>query len=311
MARDVFISYASEDLPVAEKVCAALEAAGVGCWMAPRDVPYGASYEEAIMDGIASSRLVVLVLSAHSNGSPHVKREIQNACAEDAGKQIVPLRIEDIAYNKALRYYLGSSQWLDASAPPLEQHLGRLVEHVRSTLALAGGGATRPEQAPDERADAQAPDGRAHSQSSDERARARAASLTDEAPRGLEASDVRATPRVHVGSHADDLPHPDADSAGGLPRAAIIGGGLLLLVLVGVHVAILALSGDKGGASNANDAAPSYANSNNASPTPTRTPTSTPTSTPTPTPTPTPAPTRRIIVPQGNYNIRRPLNRNN
>jgi hypothetical protein len=144
MAHDVFISYATDDRQVAEKVCAALEGDGIKCWIAPRDVPYGADYEEAIVDGIASSRLLVLVLSSHSNASPHVKREIQNACSNDSGKQIVPLRIEDIEYNKALRYYLGSAQWLDASTPPLEQHLGRLVEHVRSHLARAGDAARPP-----------------------------------------------------------------------------------------------------------------------------------------------------------------------
>ena len=34
----VFISYASQDAAVAQKVCAALEAAGFSCWIAPRDV---------------------------------------------------------------------------------------------------------------------------------------------------------------------------------------------------------------------------------------------------------------------------------
>jgi hypothetical protein len=34
----VFISYASQDASVAQKVCSALEEAGFRCWMAPRDV---------------------------------------------------------------------------------------------------------------------------------------------------------------------------------------------------------------------------------------------------------------------------------
>jgi len=134
MAHDVFISYAVEDREVADEVCGALEGGGVKCWIAPRDIPFGADYEESIVDAIASSRLLVLVLSAHSNASPHVKREIQNASVEGSATQIIPLRIEDIEYNKALRYYLASAQWLDASTLPLEQHLGRLVEHVRTRL---------------------------------------------------------------------------------------------------------------------------------------------------------------------------------
>ena len=134
MPHDVFISYAVEDAQVAEKVCRALEEDGIKCWIAPRDVPYGADYEEAIVDAISTSSLLVLVLSAHSNASQHVKREIQNACAEGAPTQIIPLRIDAVAYSKALRYYLGSAQWLDASTPPLEAHLRRLVEHAHARL---------------------------------------------------------------------------------------------------------------------------------------------------------------------------------
>src|SRR5215213_4295534 len=134
MAHDVFISYAVEDKEAADKVCRALEGEGIKCWIAPRDVPYGADYEEAIVDAITGSPILVLVLSPDSNASPHVKREIQNACVEGSGTEIIPLRIGDVPYNKALRYYLGSAQWLDASTPPLESHLETLVRHVRARL---------------------------------------------------------------------------------------------------------------------------------------------------------------------------------
>jgi hypothetical protein len=134
MAHDVFISYAVEDSQAADRVRQALEEQGIKCWIAPRDVPYGAKYEEAIMDGISNSPLLILVLSAHSNASPHVEREIQNACSEGSPTRIIPVRIDDTQYSKALRYYLSSIQWLDASKPPLENHLPRLVEYVRSAL---------------------------------------------------------------------------------------------------------------------------------------------------------------------------------
>ncbi len=71
MAHDVFISYAEEDKQVAEQVCRTLEKEGVRCWMAPRDVKVGDDYEEAILDAIASSPLLVLILSKHSNASPN------------------------------------------------------------------------------------------------------------------------------------------------------------------------------------------------------------------------------------------------
>ena len=41
--RDVFVSYATEDRSTAEAVCAALEAKGLRCWIAPRDIHPGRS----------------------------------------------------------------------------------------------------------------------------------------------------------------------------------------------------------------------------------------------------------------------------
>ncbi|HJX91555.1 MAG TPA: TonB family protein [Pyrinomonadaceae bacterium] len=137
MTNHVFITHAVEDKKTADLVCEALESNGIQCWYAPRDVPYGMNFEDAIVDAICASSLMILILSTHSNDSPHVKREIQNACMEDAQTPILPFRIEDIRLNKALRYYLGSTQWLDASIPPLDAHLEHLVKRVREYLAPA------------------------------------------------------------------------------------------------------------------------------------------------------------------------------
>lgn len=132
MAHEIFISYAAEDKPIADAVCEAIEGHGIRCWYAPRDVEYGKDFEESIVDAIAASRLVILILTSHANDSAHVKREIQNACMEEVAVPVLPFRTEDIPLNKSLRYYIGSVHWLDALTPPLEPHLQRLVEHVKA-----------------------------------------------------------------------------------------------------------------------------------------------------------------------------------
>src|SRR5207244_2386999 len=63
----VFISYAAEDHAAAATILAALEAANVPCWMAPRDIQPGADYAEAIVEAIEASRAMVVVFSSHSN----------------------------------------------------------------------------------------------------------------------------------------------------------------------------------------------------------------------------------------------------
>jgi hypothetical protein len=135
MAHDIFISYATEDKAVADAVCLALEDKGIRCWYAPRDVPYAVNYEEAIIDAISESRLILLILSSRSNDSLDVKREIQNACREEPPIPVLPFQIEDVPLNKALKYYIGSVQRLIALTPPLEDHLQRLVESIRARLS--------------------------------------------------------------------------------------------------------------------------------------------------------------------------------
>jgi formylglycine-generating enzyme required for sulfatase activity len=134
MSHDVFISYAAKDKSVADAVCKALEEGGVSCWYAPRNVPYAVDYEEAIIDAISESKLMLLVLSEHANSSTHVKREVQNACREEPQIPVLPFQIADVTLSKSFRYYLGSVQWLVASTPPLEAHLRKLVNYVQQRL---------------------------------------------------------------------------------------------------------------------------------------------------------------------------------
>jgi hypothetical protein len=60
--RDVFVSYASQDVTVANSVVEYLEQHGIKCWIAPRDVRPGALYADAIVRAINDSKALVLVL---------------------------------------------------------------------------------------------------------------------------------------------------------------------------------------------------------------------------------------------------------
>ena len=126
MAHDVFISYAAQDKPTADAVCAILEAQRIRCWIAPRDVMPGVSYAEALIDAISESSLMVLVFSSNSNSSPQVMREVERAASK--GIPILPFRIEDVAPSKSMEFFLSTPHWLDALTPPLQKHLGHLAE---------------------------------------------------------------------------------------------------------------------------------------------------------------------------------------
>lgn len=135
MTHDAFISYASEDKSAADTARAALEAQGISCWIAPRDVLPGEDETEAILKAIDTSVVVVLCLSSAANASKLVTQ--QAARAFNKNIPIVPLRIEDVEPSNALKLFLGSQEPVDAYTPPLEAHLGALAEIVGSFLAEA------------------------------------------------------------------------------------------------------------------------------------------------------------------------------
>lgn len=132
---DVFISYPHQDKITADAACTALEAAGVRCWIAPRDVDPGAEWAGAIVDAIDRCRVMVLIFSEHANQSKQIHREVQRAF--DKGVPVVPMRIANAVPEKSLAYYMGPVHWLDALSPPLEKHLKQLAATVRALLKTA------------------------------------------------------------------------------------------------------------------------------------------------------------------------------
>jgi len=127
--RPVFISYASQDVVVANKVCAALEAAGLPCWIAPRDVRAGEPYAAAIVEAINACRLLVLVLTKSAVDSRHVLREVERASSKN--RSVLSIRLEAAELPPELEYFLSADHWLDASDGGIESVIPALIESVR------------------------------------------------------------------------------------------------------------------------------------------------------------------------------------
>jgi len=134
MAFDAFISYSSKDKAAADATCAVLEASGVRCWIAPRDIRTGAEYGGAIIEAIDHCRVMVLVFSSSANASQQIHREIERAVSK--GVPILPVRIEEVTPTKSMEYFLGAIHWLDALSPPLEQHLHKLADTMKAMLKV-------------------------------------------------------------------------------------------------------------------------------------------------------------------------------
>jgi TIR domain-containing protein len=133
MSNHVFVSHSHSDAPAAELIVQALEKRGVTCWVAPRDVPPGGSYAEAILNAIESASCFVLIYSQHSNVSSHVLREVERALKFELN--IVPVRFDDSAPSKSLDYLLATVHWLAIAPDSRDRSIVKAAEQIAAWVA--------------------------------------------------------------------------------------------------------------------------------------------------------------------------------
>ncbi len=126
-----FVSYSTQDTAVVSALVERLEADGLPCWWAPRDIPGGSAWDESILQAIEHCALVIVVFSSNSNNSVQVKTELLNALSN--ARPILPLRIEPVPPSDLLRYPLTGTQWLDAF-PEFHLHLDEISDRIRSLI---------------------------------------------------------------------------------------------------------------------------------------------------------------------------------
>ena len=128
LSKDIFLSHASQDSEITQSLCNLIEIKGVRCWIAPRDIPPGDNYGEAIIRAIEATQVTVLMLSSHANSSLHVIHEVERATSKR--KKVVPIRLENVLPDKALELHLSTAQWLDLDRSNLDGVAQKLVDLV-------------------------------------------------------------------------------------------------------------------------------------------------------------------------------------
>jgi hypothetical protein len=109
-----FVSHASQDAALANRVVSYIEIKGAVCWIAPRDIPARSIYAEEITRAIRTSSACIVLVSSAASTSPAVIRELE--LASHYSKPFIPLRIDSSELSPSLEYYLRSSQWIQLDA---------------------------------------------------------------------------------------------------------------------------------------------------------------------------------------------------
>jgi len=131
--RQIFISYSTKNSDLAQFFCNQLEGMDASCWIAPRNIPSGEDWAEAIVKGIEEANVVALLVSEASVSSPEVAKEIDLA-NQKRSTTILPIRIENVTLNGALRYHLSNKQWIDALDGDQQSRFADAVEAIRTLV---------------------------------------------------------------------------------------------------------------------------------------------------------------------------------
>jgi hypothetical protein len=132
MAHDVFISHARKDMKVALTICDKLESSQLKCWIAERDISTGEDWTEATRKAIASSKVMVLVLSDNANAAPHIEREMAHAFYTK--RAIFPVRLTETPPQRDFLFYLGNVRWFDAFNSSPEKYLEELATSINGIV---------------------------------------------------------------------------------------------------------------------------------------------------------------------------------
>lgn len=132
MKKKVFISHSKEDKNIADFICNSLERENVGCWIAPRDIPYGDDWAGDISQAISQSKLFLFLFSENSNKSRQCPKEVN--LADNAGVPIICVAIDKAEMNPTLKYHLSLVQGMYLNTSDLSSYIDNIITSVKLKL---------------------------------------------------------------------------------------------------------------------------------------------------------------------------------
>lgn len=139
----VFISYSSKENTFVKQLTDMMDKNNMPYWKAPEMIPAGSNYAREIPQAINKCEIFLLVLSAASQESIWIEKEVDVAICYR--KKVIPVKIDDEPLNDLYRFYLNNVQMINAVVEEgqilnLEQIQQRLSQIILENEAGADNG---------------------------------------------------------------------------------------------------------------------------------------------------------------------------
>lgn len=120
---DIFISYSRKDTAVADRICRALDAAGISYFIDRQGIAGGMEFPMVLADAICDSCLFLLLASKNSYESKFTNSEIIFAFNEKPKQSILPYIIDKSEMPRDMRFIFSGINWRVMDKCPVEPNL--------------------------------------------------------------------------------------------------------------------------------------------------------------------------------------------
>ncbi|MFA9562527.1 MAG: toll/interleukin-1 receptor domain-containing protein, partial [Nitrospirota bacterium] len=128
--KDVFVSYASEDRAIAQRLALGLEASGISVWW-DRQIQVGSEWDKTIEEALTAAKCVVVLWTGHAKQSRWVRAEARAALNQE---KVVPVMLEADAIPLAFTG-IQALRFLGWEGGPGSKEYDILLGVIRSKLA--------------------------------------------------------------------------------------------------------------------------------------------------------------------------------
>lgn len=131
MKYEVFVSYSRVDSEIVNKIVKALAQHNISVWIDKDGVESGDAFKSVIVNAIKNSPIFLFFSSRNSNNSPWTVKEVNTAVY--LKKFILPVKLDDAAYDDSILFDLGGLSFIDYYKNP-ETGMTELIKSVKSHI---------------------------------------------------------------------------------------------------------------------------------------------------------------------------------